>query len=79
MQFFRSNTGVEKVSFGQRIETETVMDKTFIEVEPFDLRGRFLEIDNQLTWTFDLHDLDVVYGLGQNIRGMNKRDRKSVV
>ncbi len=73
MQFFRSNTGVEKVSFGQMIETETVMDKTFAEVEPFDLKGRFLEIDNQLTWTFDLHDLDVVYGLGQNIRGMNKR------
>lgn len=73
MQFFRSYSGVEKVSFGQVIETETVMDQSFIQVEPFDLRGRFLEIDNQMAWTFDLDDSDAVYGLGQNIRGMNKR------
>ena len=71
--------------FGNPIETEAVLTK----IEPsFFVDGEFLtlvpdhsiidEADKGYLFTLTLEDKDIVYGLGENVRGINKRGHKYV-
>jgi alpha-glucosidase len=73
MKIYKSNEGVIKVCFGKMIPTETISGHAFEVCEDQELRGGFLLEQSELKWTFSLDKEDVVYGLGQNMRGMNKR------
>ena len=71
--------------FGNPIETEAVLTK----IEPsFFVDGEFLtlvpdhsvidEADKGYLFTLTLEDKDIVYGLGESVRGINKRGHKYV-
>jgi len=77
MRVFKSSSGVIKLKFGEMIPTETINDNTF---EPLSESQSFfsfnkLDIDDREStkWAIELEKEDVVFGLGQNVRGMNKR------
>ena len=59
---------VEKYSFGNPIETDAVV-KDIAETEWKD--GLFRKVDNSFHYT--LRPGEIIYGLGENVRGMNKR------
>jgi alpha-glucosidase len=73
MRFFQSVEGVQKISFGEMIPTDTIHKELFNETESFYVPGAIEKNKNHHIWKLDLRDGDVVYGLGQSIRGMNKR------
>lgn len=64
---------VQKVSFGEMIPTDTILKEEFTATESFDIPGTIKKSKNQHIWKLNLNEGDVVYGLGQNLRGMNKR------
>ena len=59
---------VKKYSFGNPIETDAVV-KDIAETEWKD--GLFRKVDNSFHYT--LRPGEIIYGLGENVRGMNKR------
>ena len=59
---------VKKYSFGNPIETDAVV-KDIAETEWKD--GVFRKVDNSFHYT--LRPDEIIYGLGENVRGMNKR------
>ncbi len=83
MKAYRSASGVLKISFGCMIPTETISDDLFESVEPLTLTSEIENIikfesltqsnDNFTKWRFNLKQDDSVFGLGQSLRGMNKR------
>ena len=73
MKIYKSNEGVIKVTFGTMIPTETILERPFSRLEKQALRGKCSLEQTELKWSFTLKKEDVIYGLGQNMRGMNKR------
>ena len=77
MKIYKSKQNILKFSIGQMIPTETVQTLDFDKVEREDLRIQNListmTIGETLKMKFTLSDLDAIYGLGQNMRGLNKR------
>lgn len=73
MRIFKSTDDVIKVSFGNMLPTETVLDQSFTREDHQVLKGKRLAKQDLVTWSFDLKKEDIVYGLGQSVRGMNKR------
>ena len=77
MQIYRSKNEVIKISIGEMIPTETIVSGAFQKVVDEDHHIKTLlsalRIDKGLDLTFELEPSDVVYGLGQSMRGMNKR------
>ncbi len=86
MKSYRSASGVLKISFGHMIPTETVMDNSFVAtqneklhdttenaiIDLIDVTTHF-QLDINTNWRFNLKPEDSVFGLGQSLRGMNKR------
>jgi len=63
---------IEKYSFGQNIETDAVVNKmNSLPCEQFSL-GR-VKSSWPFEWEYELEKDAVVFGLGENMRGMNKR------
>lgn len=60
---------IEKYVFGNPFPTNAVIT----EMKPEEKKLPFFEIDHQGGFTFHLSEGDIVYGLGEQIRGMNKR------
>ncbi len=73
MKFFQSVEGVQKISFGEMIPTDTILEEMFKETESFYIPGIIDKRTSHHIWKLNLNEGDVVYGLGQSIRGMNKR------
>ena len=60
---------IKKYVFGTPFPTNAVVT----EMETAKDKLPFLETDNQGTFTYALSENDIVYGLGEQIRGINKR------
>lgn len=73
MKVFKSSDDVIKVSFGKMVPTDTVLDQSFVSDGYSVIMGRHSVKSDGVTWSFDLAKEDAVYGLGQSVRGMNKR------
>lgn len=64
---------VKRYVFGNPIETEAVIEK------PEASHGRIANLKRTKTgFTFEMDASDIVYGLGENVRGMNKRGWKYI-
>lgn len=72
MKSFISPNGVKKFSVGNVIPTETVIVKSFETCETT-FNGKLESVSNNAKITFELKADDIIYGLGQNVRGINKR------
>lgn len=70
---FVSPKGVIKLSVGQVFPTETIQEDAFEPITTFSLKGSAFSGEGTLGWQFELKEEDVVYGLGESLRGMNKR------
>lgn len=56
--------------YGQPIETEAVLEKPKVSEEPL----FYLKADEEeKTFTYEMGEEDRIYGLGENLRGINKR------
>lgn len=64
------NNHITKYTFGTPFNTESVVLKEGSEIENQELK--YLNFENN-TFTLKLKDDDIVYGLGENVRGLNKR------
>lgn len=73
LAYYTSPQGVVKVTSGKIHPTDTIQDQNFERVSTIALRGRLSEKDNQYGWTWSLKPGDRVLGLGETVRGMNKR------
>ncbi|MBP5266195.1 MAG: alpha-glucosidase, partial [Lachnospiraceae bacterium] len=59
--------------FGQPIETEAVLDKPEISAEAMSELQVYSDDRFALNFATDLDADEIVYGLGENVRGINKR------
>lgn len=77
MKVYKSPDGVMKFKFGEMIPTDTIVEGTFEAIEEsspiIDAKHEIIENRDSMKWSMQLSSEDVVYGLGQNVRGMNKR------
>lgn len=63
---------IKRFRFGNPIETDTVINKCDISLETID---KFtVTNEEKLIFTYQMDPQDVVYGLGENINGINKRN-----
>ena len=61
---------IRRFAFGDVIETEAILEKPQAEGGAVP----FLCVDEEaMTFSYSMEDSDRVYGLGENVRGMNKR------
>lgn len=60
---------IYKTKYGHPIETESVIENITLS----DLPPSYIVESKNLSFTISLSNDDLVYGLGQNIRGINKR------
>lgn len=60
---------IQKYVYGHPFPTDAVVKEIEIAKEPLP----FFETDNQGSFTYTLAEDDIVYGLGEQIRGINKR------
>ena len=61
---------IRRFVFGEMIETEAILEKPQAEGGAVP----FLCVDEEaMTFSYSMEDSDRVYGLGENVRGMNKR------
>ena len=67
---------VEKIVFGKPIDTMAVVEDILQtnKVRYFDVK----ESDNAVQFLYNLSEKDIVYGLGENMGGINKRGRRYV-
>lgn len=70
MRSNRVNNQIIKYTFGTPFNTESVILKEGKELNETEVK--YFKFDNN-TLTFKLDNDDVVYGLGENVRGLNKR------
>lgn len=73
MEIFKSEEGVIKVSSGNMLPTESIRHLEFTKILATSLRGSRYDGEKSFGWQFELKPEDVVFGLGENMRGMNKR------
>ena len=74
MKTYRNEDQVRKISIGTLFPTDTILKTSFSE-EQYDFES-FLEVSDLKTkflLKFKMNDDDCVYGLGENLRGINKR------
>lgn len=72
MKTFISPNGVRKFTSGKVLPTETITVNDFIpSVEKF--KGSITNKNDNTQLSFELNRDDIIYGLGQNVRGINKR------
>ncbi|OJV61927.1 MAG: alpha-glucosidase [Clostridiales bacterium 38-18] len=72
MKSYMNELGIKKYSFGQMIPTDTILETTFSEVKStYD--GIIRRENNETLIELPLEKNDIVYGLGQNVHGINKR------
>ncbi|SHE90558.1 TIM-barrel domain-containing protein [Clostridium fallax] len=70
MRVYEINDHIKKYSFGEVFQTDTVVIKgKEIKEQPLEFLKKTL--NNQFLYILD--DEDIVYGLGENVRGINKR------
>ncbi len=61
---------ISRYTYGNCIETEAVLEKPETGAEPMP----FFAVDTkEMTLTYQMGESDRVYGLGENLRGINKR------
>lgn len=60
---------IQKYVFGTPFSTDAVT----VEIEPNKEKMPFLQTDGKGTFTYAFSEKDIVYGLGEQIRGINKR------
>ena len=60
---------IQKYVYGHPFPTDAVVKEIETAKEPLP----FFETDNQGSFTYTLAEDDIVYGLGEQIRGINKR------
>ena len=70
MKVFKINDYITKYSFGNLIETDTVVLKPLGELKE---NIKYFEFKKSTEFTYKMLEDDVVYGLGENMRGLNKR------
>lgn len=71
MRSFKINENIIKYTFGDPLETESVIKNKGEEIKE-DLKYLTLEEEG---FTFGLKKEDIIYGLGENVGGINKRGR----
>lgn len=62
---------IKRFRYGEPLETETVVNKC--EVTQHTIDKFSVEENEKRTFTFQMDPHDIVYGLGENINGINKR------
>ncbi|GAB6106955.1 TIM-barrel domain-containing protein [Fusibacter bizertensis] len=72
MKAFISPNGVKKFSFGKVLPTETILESDYTLDESL-FYGDVIKSQDKTQITLELREEDIVYGLGQNVRGINKR------
>jgi len=60
---------ISKYSFGKPFETEALV----VKIETTEGKLPFFSADGEGNYYYDLADRDIVYGLGEQVRGINKR------
>lgn len=73
---FLSDKGVIKFKFGEVFPTETIIEQQHHDWQEIHSNYQLsldLYTSKESIVSFELDDSDVVYGLGQSVRGMNKR------
>lgn len=68
---------INKYTFGSPIETEAVTEKVKESNSPLTILTQG-KTDGKLSFSYKMDENDVVYGLGESIRGINKRGWKYV-
>ena len=61
---------IRRYVYGKVIETDAVLNKPAAETGAFPF---FQVNEEEMSFTYRMADEDIVYGLGQNVRGINKR------
>ncbi len=61
---------ISRYAFGSMIETDAVLHKPPIRTDRF---SKLSVNEASMSLSLHLHEKDVVYGLGENVRGINKR------
>lgn len=59
---------INRYRFGEPIETDAVLNKPLQEKEPLNHLSQYGNV-----FSYDMEDNVIVYGLGENVRGINKR------
>lgn len=73
MKYFESNDYGKMLKIGNMIPTRTIAGGDFEEVSQFQVVGDMKIEAGKIYWEIPLSESAVVYGLGESIRGMNKR------
>ena len=73
MKKSRSEDGIIKFAYGSMIPTDTVVTGEFFSVDDQNHFAKLDKYNKKIQLMFTLSNADVIYGLGQNTRGMNKR------
>ena len=60
---------ISRYSFGKPFETEALV----VKIEATEGKLPFFRTDGEGNYYYDFDDKDIVYGLGEQIRGINKR------
>lgn len=68
---------IRKFTFGSPIETEAAVKNIEESTEALTVLSQE-KIDNKLAFSYTMGDSDIVYGLGQSVRGINKRGWKYI-
>ncbi|MEG0296903.1 MAG: glycoside hydrolase family 31 protein [Clostridium sp.] len=72
MKIYRVNENVIRYEIGNPLDTEAVIQRGTQEIEK-SLPFFSFEINEEIKLSLDLMKDDAIYGLGENIRGINKR------
>jgi alpha-glucosidase len=67
------NKNITRYIFGSSVNTDAVILETNKIKEDNSCSIKYLDIDEAGILSYDLGDDDIVYGLGENVRGLNKR------
>ena len=72
MKSYIVNKNVVRYEFGKPIETYSVIEKGVIESD-IEFKYFQLNLGDEIKLKYNMGKQDIVYGLGENIRGINKR------
>ena len=64
---------IKKYKFGMPFETEAVLTQMPVETEAPTIENGVFQINGSFLFTYHMDETDVVYGLGEANRGINKR------
>ncbi|GAU79733.1 TIM-barrel domain-containing protein [Fusibacter sp. 3D3] len=74
MRTFKNENQVKKISIGTLFPTDTILETSFIE-EVYNVEAilKISDLKTKFSLNFELSEDDCIYGLGENLRGINKR------